>query len=352
MARKTGGNSIGAKTAVEGLLHGIPLSDIDYKIIGHLQEDGRRTLKTIAQDVGVTEKTVRAHVKSLLDQQIIQIVALTSPNALGYSVCAMAAIEITSPAHGSRIADALARIDSIDYVVLTYGRFPILAEIVARDMAELQATIETEIGAIEGVSGVEIFPYYSIHYQEARIFEPKFEEKDGLVATELTGVDRAIAVELNTNGRMAFTAVGERLGVSEGQVRQRVQMMIDERKLRIMAILNPLKLLDRTMAWVALRVAPDKRPSDLADALSSMPNTSYVALCAGRYDIFAEVICSSQGELMKIVEEDVRPLGGISHVEVFIYANLHYKRLLPIHTKDQGADAKERPPILSIHDQP
>ncbi|MEM9498420.1 MAG: AsnC family transcriptional regulator [Pseudomonadota bacterium] len=352
MRRNAGESTIAAKTAVEGLLHGIPLTDVDYKIIAHLQEDGRRTFKTIAQDIGVTEKTVRAHVKSLLEQQIIQIVALTSPNALGYFVCAMAAVYITSPAHGTRIADALARIDSIDYVVLTYGRFSILAEIVARDMAQLQATIEKEIGAIDGVSGVEIFPYYSIHYQEARIFEPRAEEKGGLVAAELTGVDRAIAVELNRNGRMAFTAVGARLGISEGQVRQRVQMMIDERKLRIMAILNPLKLLDRTMAWVALRVAPNKRPSDLADALSSMPNTSYVALCTGRYDIFAEVICSTQGELMEIVEQNIRPLDGISHVEVFIYANLHYKRLLPIHTKDQGANPKEQPPILTIHDQP
>lgn len=337
---------------MKGLLHGIPLADIDYKIIAHLQEDGRRTFKTIATDIGVTEKTVRAHVKSLLEQQIIEIVALTSPSALGYSVCAMAAIKITSPTHGSRVADALARIDTIDYVVLTYGRFPILAEIVARDMRELQATIESQIGAIEGVSSVEIFPFFSIHYQEARIVDGGFNEDGGLRDAQLNEIDRAIAIELNTNGRMAFTTVGERLGISEGQVRQRVQMMIDERKLRIMAILNPLKLLDRTMAWVALRVSPDKRPSDLADALSEMPNTSYVALSAGRYDIFVEVICRSQAELLHIVERQIRPLNGVSHTEVFIYANLHYKRLIPVHTKDRDAHSIGQEPIHTIRDQP
>ena len=333
----------------QGLLTALPLTKIDREIIAHLQQDGRRSFVTIAAEIGVTEKTVRAHVKALLEKQIIQIVALTSPGALGYSVMAMAAITIDGPALGTRVSDALARIDTIDYVVLTYSRYAIFAEIVARDMQELQSTIETQIGAIPGITGIELFPYFSLYYQQARISEiaTPGEEAGGVRDAELSEIDKAIASELNLDGRAPFGAVAERLSISEGQVRQRVQNMVAARQLRIMAIVNPLKLLNFTMAWIAIKVQPDCRLTDVADALAVMPNISYVTICAGRFDIFAEVICTSQAALFDMIEQHIRPLKGIKDTEAFIYANLHYKRLLPVHVRDRTG--RSDPPVQSFH---
>ncbi|QIE45206.1 Lrp/AsnC family transcriptional regulator [Pseudohalocynthiibacter aestuariivivens] len=319
------------------LLSSLPLSDIDREIIGHLQQNGRRTYVAIANDIGVTEKTVRAHAKALLDQKIIQVVALTSPAALGYRVSTLAAISIASPAEGTRISDALARIDSIDYVVLTYSRFAIFAEIIARDMQELQETIETQIGAIEGITGVELFPYFSLHYQQAQIINPNPTHKEGVIDAEMSEADQAIVAELALDGRAAYSMVAEKLGISESQVRIRAQHLLANRQLKIMAIVNPLKLLDCTMSWIAINVAVDVPMSDVADALSSMPNISYVATCAGRFDIFVEVICTSNAELLEIIESQIRPVRGVTRTEAFIYANLHYKRLLPLHVRDRTA---------------
>lgn len=332
-----------------GLLGNLPLTETDRRIISHLQQDGRRTFAAIAQDIGVTEKTVRTRARALLDQKVIEIVALVSPVALGYSVSALAAITIDSPALGSRISDTLARIDTIDYVVLTYSRYAIFAEIIARDMQELQTTIETEIGAIEGITGVELFPYFSLHYQQARIIDTGSEGDDGVRDIELGATDKAIASQLSLDGRMPFSAVADHLGVSEGQIRQRVQAMIENRQLQIMAILNPLKLLDRTMAWIAIKVSSDTRLRQVADALSTMPDISYVAICAGRFDIFAEAITTTQSGLLDLVETKVRPLNGIRDAEVFIYANLHYKRLLPVHLKDRTGTPHDEP-IHSIYE--
>ena len=148
---------------------------------------------------------------------------------------------------------------------------------------------------------------------------------------------------------MPFSAVAEQLGASEGQIRQRVQAMIENRQLRIMAILNPLKLLDRTMAWVAIKVSPDTRLTDVADALAAMPSISYVTICAGRFDIFAEAITTSQASLLDLLDREIRPLKGIRDTEVFIYTNLHYKRLLPVHLKNRtGASGDE--PVHSFYE--
>jgi|GEM_PF-177382 len=319
------------------MLGGLDLTPIDRAIIAELQEEGRKPFVAIAQAIGVTEKTVRAHVHMLLDKKIIQIVALTSPEALGYSVSALAAITIDNPGQGSRISDALARIDSIDYVVLTYGRFAIFAEIIARDWGELQRTIETEIAAIEGISKIELFPYLSLYYQHANISNLGAPDRSeaGVRDTGLSDVDKAVAMELSMDGRASFAALAERLDMPESTVRLRIQTMVANRQLRIMAIVNPLKLLNFTMAWVAIKVSPGTRMQDVAEALSVMPRVSYVAICAGRFDIFAEVICNSQRELMDLLDDDIRPLDGIADTEAFIYANLHYKRLLPVHVRDR-----------------
>lgn len=339
MSEKTRARKPAATPPEPGLLGSLQLTDTDRRIIAHLQQDGRRPFAAIAQDVGVTEKTVRAHTRSLVEQQIIQIVALVSPAALGYSVSALAAISIDSPAAGSRISDALARIDTIDYVVLTNSRYAIFAEIIARDLQELQTTIETQIGSIEGITGVELFPYFSLHYQQARIIDGGVGADGGVRDIELGETDKAIVSYLNLDGRMPFSALADHLGVSEGQVRQRVQAMIDNRQLRIMAILNPLKLLNRTMAWIAIKVRPEARLTDVADALAAMPNISYVAICAGRFDIFAEAITASQAELLELLETGIRPLEGLRDTEAFIYANLHYKRLLPVHLRGNTGES-------------
>ncbi len=349
MPPKTPARKPTAPPSDPGLLGSLPLTETDRRIISHLQQDGRRTYAAIAQDIGVTEKTVRTRARALLDQQVIEIVALVSPVALGYSVSALAAITINSPALGTQISDALARIDTIDYVVLTNSRYAIFAEIIARDMQELQTTIETQIGAISGITGVELFPYFSLHYQQARIIDTDSERDGGVRDIELGATDKAIASHLNVDGRMPFSAVAEQLGASEGQIRQRVQAMIENRQLRIMAILNPLKLLDRTMAWVAIKVSPDTRLTDVADALAAMPSISYVTICAGRFDIFAEAITTSQASLLDLLDREIRPLKGIRDTEVFIYTNLHYKRLLPVHLKNRtGASGDE--PVHSIYE--
>ena len=331
--------------AAQGLLKNLPLTDTDLRIIAHLQADGRRPFATIARDIGMTEKTVRTRTKHLLEENIIQIVALTTPAALGYTVSALAAISIASPMSGTAISDALAHIPAIDYVVLAHGRYPIFAEIMARDMQELQATIENEIGQIPGVTGVELFPYFSIYYQQACIMDHRAAPEDaerGVRDRELDPEDKAIVSELALDGRASFTELAERLSMSPNQVRFRVQHMLATRQMRIMAIVNPMKLLDRTMAWIAVKAGSTTSLDDLADALAATPHVSYVAICAGRFDMFVEVICGSMRELMDILDSRIRPLEGVAATETFIYVNLHYKRLLPVQARESGGPEGDR----------
>ena len=59
------------------------MDELDLSILAALQTDGRRPFTDIAQNLGVSEGTVRNRVSKLIEQQVLHIVGLVDPNSLG-----------------------------------------------------------------------------------------------------------------------------------------------------------------------------------------------------------------------------------------------------------------------------
>ena len=134
-------------------------------IISLLQRDGRKSYAEIGKAVGLSEAAVRQRVSKLTDAGIMQIVAVTDPSQLGFHRQAMIGIRVNGDAR--RVADTLKGIDQVDYLVLTTGRFDILAEIVCVDDHELREILHGSIRTIDGVIDTETFTYLSLekeHY--------------------------------------------------------------------------------------------------------------------------------------------------------------------------------------------
>jgi Lrp/AsnC family transcriptional regulator for asnA, asnC and gidA len=305
------------------------LSDTDRAIVEQLQADGRRSFAQIARHIGAAERTVRQRVKELTEQGAVQITAVTDPAVLGYGAAALVGIDVDPRRPMSDVALDLAAIASVDYVVVATGRYGIWAEVLAADAQALLRVLEHEVSSVPGVRAFETFPYLRLHYQLARFAtaRTKAPVDGGVRSRPLSDIDRRIIRALSDDGRVPFQHLAERLGVSEAQVRHRVKQMVENGVVQILALLNPMGLGYRTMAWLAIKVMPGTRLDQVADALAGLPYITYVAISAGRVDIFAEVICVSQEELLQVLDDEVRPLSGIADVEACIYLDLHYKRL-------------------------
>ncbi len=72
------------------------VSDLDKRIIEHLQADGRRPFTQIAAELGVSEAAVRARTNRLIERGILQIVGVTDPLKLGFHQMAMIGIRCES----------------------------------------------------------------------------------------------------------------------------------------------------------------------------------------------------------------------------------------------------------------
>ena len=141
----------------------ISLDDVSKAIIEELQQDGRRSYAAIGKVVGLSEAAVRQRVQRLIDSGVMQVVAVTDPLELGFARQAM--IGIKARGELEPIADQLAMLDEIDYVVVTAGSFDFLVEVVCESDEHLLEVLSTRIRRIENVVSTETFMYLKLRKQ-------------------------------------------------------------------------------------------------------------------------------------------------------------------------------------------
>jgi Lrp/AsnC family transcriptional regulator for asnA, asnC and gidA len=142
---------------------GVALDDVSKAIIEQLQQDGRRSYAAIGKVVGLSEAAVRQRVQRLIDNGVMQVVAVTDPLELGFARQAMVGIRVSGPLEP--VADTLAGLDEVDYVVVTAGSYDILAELVCESDEALLELISGKIRIIEGVVSTETFMYLKLRKQ-------------------------------------------------------------------------------------------------------------------------------------------------------------------------------------------
>ncbi len=90
----------------------------------------------------------------------MQIVAVTDPTAMGLSHQAMLGINVDADVRP--IVEALDEIESVQYLVMTAGRYDIIAEIFSSDADEFVDLVNGQIRSIVGVQGIEILSYIQL----------------------------------------------------------------------------------------------------------------------------------------------------------------------------------------------
>jgi Lrp/AsnC family transcriptional regulator for asnA, asnC and gidA len=139
------------------------LDDVSKAIIEQLQQDGRRSYAAIGKVVGLSEAAVRQRVQRLIDSGVMQVVAVTDPLELGFARQAMVGIRVTGSLDA--VADALAELPEVDYVVVTAGTYDLLVEVVCESDEHLLQLISGRIRTVVGVVSTETFMYLKLRKQ-------------------------------------------------------------------------------------------------------------------------------------------------------------------------------------------
>jgi Lrp/AsnC family transcriptional regulator for asnA, asnC and gidA len=130
----------------------------------------------------------------------------------------------------------------------------------------------------------------------------------------------AIIEQLQEDGRRSYAAIGKAVGLSEAAVRQRVQRLLDQGVMQIVAVTDPLTVGYHRQAMVGMRVEGDIEP--VADILATMDEVDYVVITAGSFDLIAELVCEDDDHMLEIINKRIRAIPGVRSTESFVYLKL------------------------------
>src|SRR5688572_28253443 len=126
------------------------LDDLDKSIIQCLQLDGRRPYAQIGRQLKVPEATVRQRAERLISRGIVQIVGVTDPLAMGFQQPALIGLCV-DPGKLDRIAEQIAALEEVTYLVVTAGRFDLVCEVVCEDNEHLLRVLTDRLADIDGI---------------------------------------------------------------------------------------------------------------------------------------------------------------------------------------------------------
>lgn len=140
-------------------------------------------------------------------------------------------------------------------------------------------------------------------------------------AGNLDETSKRIIEQLQEDGRRPYGTIGKAVGLSEAAVRQRVTRLTQAGVIQIVAVTDPMQVGMFRQAMIGMRVDGPLDP--VASTLSAMDETDYVLVCAGRYDILCEVVCTDDAQLLKLISNRIRTIPGVHDVETLVYLKLH-----------------------------
>ena len=136
----------------------------------------------------------------------------------------------------------------------------------------------------------------------------------------LDDVNKRIIEQLQRDGRMSYATLAKKIGLSEAAARQRVQRMLDTGVMQIVAVTDPLTLGFHRQVMIGMKVEGDMRV--VAEQIAGIPEVDYVVICAGSYDVLAELVCADDEHLLRLLNDKIRAIPGVINSETFVYLKL------------------------------
>ncbi len=135
----------------------------------------------------------------------------------------------------------------------------------------------------------------------------------------IDNVDREIIKFLQTDGRMAYSALGRLIGLSDAATRQRVRRLTADGVIDIVAVTDPVKIGLGYQALLGITATDDTR--ELAAEIGAMDDAVYIVLTAGRYDLIVELVCTDGDTFVSHVNT-IRTMDGVMSVETLPYLGI------------------------------
>ncbi|MGN5377229.1 Lrp/AsnC family transcriptional regulator [Streptomyces lasalocidi] len=300
--------------------------ELDRRLVHALQINGRAPFSTIAEVLGVSDRTIARRYARLRSAGAVRVLCGVDPTALGAILWFLRVR--CAPAASLPVAEALARRPDTSWVSLSSGGTEITCVVRTENEADSEALLLAKLPRTPRVEGVTAHSVLHAFYggpdnlvgklgsldAEAieRLRPPPVPHRPGPV--RLDDGDRKLLALLSTDGRAAFEQLAAATGWSPTTVRRRMAELREHGLLYLDIDVDwhMFGVSTRTLLW--LSVAP-AHLEEAGRALAGHPEIAFAAATTGPTNLYASVVCADQRELYRYLTTRIAALPAITHLE-------------------------------------
>lgn len=135
---------------------------------------------------------------------------------------------------------------------------------------------------------------------------------------EIDALDAKIINYLQKDGRMPYTQIASDLNLAESTIRTRVNRMIKEEIIQIVAVTDPIRIGFPIVGTTKIYIDP-KKVDNVAQELKKIKEICFIAFATGSVDIDTEFYVRSNEELHRLIYEKIGKIDGIVRSETSIF---------------------------------
>ncbi|MBW1902840.1 MAG: Lrp/AsnC family transcriptional regulator [Deltaproteobacteria bacterium] len=295
----------------------VQLNDSDIMLIRELEGNARQSIVELARKLRTYRSTVKVRLQRLLDDRIIEILPIVDPLAMGYKTRVNLAFN-TQPSEVDAVANALASRKNIRHVSVYTGRYDVMAWAILEKPEDLGDFVKKDLTGIAGITRIETMVNLEIvKVSYAYLSDQNYAIRSQPPQQALDALDLKLIEELRIDALQPQKDLAPKLGTSPSTIGKRLQRLLDEKIIYVVALVDPAVLGYNTRATIGINAQPH-RVDAVARELASSRNVHHIVINTGYFDLIVSTDFKGPAELSKFVREDLGNIHGLVSHETMV----------------------------------
>lgn len=294
---------------MENLPPKIKLDELDLALARELELDARQSIRSLAKKLGTSDTTVSRRLQALLDERVINIVAIAAAAPLGLKTSVLMGLNI-SPGRSSEAVQCLRSFSNVTRIMQTAGCYDIIVSTIFQSPGEVRDFVDTQLSRINGLVVTEKFMLFENIKSSWKHLSDNTERYRPPSPRVLDKLDLSLIQELRVSPRATALELGRKLGVNRALAGKRLRALLADNILRVVSVAKPSFFGLNVHIYMFVKIRPGQIGA-VANGLVSEKRIQHITLTTGRFEVLIGAAFRDMDELSDFVENRLGSYPGV-----------------------------------------
>jgi DNA-binding Lrp family transcriptional regulator len=307
----------------EAPLWGSKMDELDKRLISQIQSDPRRSSARLAEDLGLTEYSIRKRINHLVSAGELIFTALPDLKRFGYTTSCYFGIKVNKPSKFQTIGEQLCSSPYLHFVAHCEGFTDFFVRGNFNSTDALANFVTKHLSNIDGISHVDIMVELKLIKRNFRILcqDANKTETSTKVDIVIDNTDRQLILELQKDCRAPLKKLAGIFNMGKTTVHRRIKHLVASKAIELTAIPDKVSLGYTEECFMGIDTELMEL-DNVASVIARYPQVGTVGIYSGPTQLIVAVFAASSDDLSNFVNQEISLIPGIRRVDWLIHMNI------------------------------